>query len=196
MPTTAAVACPAEQRAAPEGSRPGAARAVVLAVAYMAVMLVATLAGAAWAGEAGAPRGRVVLTVTGLVGDAGRGGAPAEFTLDGLERLGTVELETETPFTPGPVRFTGVPLRTLLEAVGARGDSIRATALNDYAVDLPLDETNRRHALLATRIDGKPMPVRDKGPVWIVFPWRTNPEFGSPLHAARSIWQLRSIEVR
>jgi hypothetical protein len=191
MPTTA-VASPGEPRAG--GGRPWPLRAAVA----LAFLLPAAAAGAgevAPGAAAALPRGKVILTVAGAIGEAGRGG-PVDYTLDELERLGTADLVTETPFTPGAVRFTGVPLQRLLDAVGARGESIRATALNDYAVDLPLADTARRDALLATRVDGKPMPVRDKGPLWIVFPWRGNPELTNPLYVARSIWQLRKLEVR
>ena len=170
------------------------------ALAFTFSLLLLAVAGAAGAqaGETAAtaaPRGKVILTVAGTIGEAGKGG-PVSFTLDELERLGTAELETETPFTPGPVRFTGVPLRRLLEAVGARGDNIRATALNDYAVDIPREDAMRHDVLLATRVDGKPMPVRDKGPVWVVYPWSEHPELKDPRYGARSIWQLRSLEMR
>ena len=196
MPTTT-TASPAKPPTTTHRDRP---RRVWAALAFTFSLLLLAVAGAAGAqaGETAAtaaPRGKVILTVAGTIGEAGKGG-PVSFTLDELERLGTAELETETPFTPGPVRFTGVPLRRLLEAVGARGDNIRATALNDYSIDLPLVDTTRQNALLATRIDGKPMPVRDKGPVWVVFPWRGNPELSNPLYVARSIWQLRSLEIR
>lgn len=194
MPTTATV--PAAEPAASPRDRLRPAGRAGLALAFLAAVLSAVVGpGLVRDGSAAAPRGRVILTVTGGVGEVGRAG-PADFTLDELEGLGTVELETETPFTPGPVRFTGVPLRRLLEAVGARGETIRAIALNDYAVDIPREDATRHGVLLATRVDGKPMPVRDKGPVWVVYPWRENPELNNPLYAARSIWQLRSIEIR
>lgn len=172
------------------------ARRATLAVASLIVTLLAVAGpGLVREGSAAAPRGRVILTVTSAAGETGRGG-PAEFTLDELEGLGTAELATETPFTSGLVRFTGVPLRRLLEAVGARGETIRATALNDYAVDIPREDATRYDVLLATRIDGKPIAVRDKGPVWVIYPWTGNPELTNPLYVARSIWQLRSIEIR
>lgn len=196
MPTKTPVACPVEPELLRRG-RSWPARARVLTLASLATALLPSTfdPGTAWAQSAAAPRGRVVLTVKGTAGEAGRGG-PANFTLDELEALGTTELETETPFTPGPVRFTGVPLRRLLEAVGAEGETIRATALNDYAVDIPREDATRHGVLLATRVDGKPMAVRDKGPVWVVYPWRGNPELSNPLYVARSIWQLRSIEIK
>ena len=50
-------------------------------------------------------------------------------------------------------------------------------------------------AFLATRIDGQPMRVKDKGPIWIVYPWSGNPALDTPPFHARSIWQLRSLRV-
>lgn len=168
--------------------------AVALALSFL--LLAVAGAGGARAGETAAPpRARVILTVTGAIGEGGRGG-PVSLTLDELERLGTAELETETPFTQGTLRFTGVPLRRLLDAMGARGETIRATALNDYAVDIPLEDATRHDVLLATRLDGKPMPVRDKGPIWVVYPWSQRPGLKDPRFGSRSIWQLRSLEIR
>jgi hypothetical protein len=192
--TSVAAESPAEPPVHRRSARLRPARAL-LALASLVLLLLPASAGGIGPAAAGEPRGRVILTVTGAIGEAGRGG-PADFTLEELERLGTAELETETPFTPAAVRFTGVPLRTLMEAVGARGDTIRATALNDYAIDVPRADATSHGVLLATRIDGKPMPVRDKGPLWIVYPWRGNPELSNPLYVARSIWQLRSLEIR
>mgnify|MGYP001500240239 CR=1 FL=1 len=141
------------------------------------------------------PARRVILTVTGALDRAGADGS-VDLTLEELERLGTVELVTTTPFTRGPVRFTGVLLRRLLEAVGARGDVVHATALNDYMVEIPRADAARYDVVLATRADGEPLPVRAKGPLWVVYPWSRHPELDSPLYGARSIWQVRSLEIR
>ena len=151
-----------------------------------------------WAAESPAPPAarRIILTVTGEVGEAAGKGGAVDFTLDELERLGTVELVTTTPFTQGSVRFTGVQLQRVLEVVKARGSVVRATALNDYAVDIPREDATTHGAVLATRVDGKPLPIRDKGPLWIVYPWSGRPELEVPVYGSRSIWQLRSLELR
>jgi len=39
------------------------------------------------------------------------------------------------------------------------------------------------------------MPVRKKGPMWVVFPWSDHPEIANEVYYARSIWQLKRIAV-
>lgn len=174
----------------------GRRRGSLQPVAAMLILLLAAVGTpAGWAAEPDPPERRVILTVTGALDRAGADGS-VDLTLEELERLGTVELVTTTPFTPGPVRFTGVLLRRLLEAVGARGDVVHATALNDYMVEIPRTDAARWDVILATRADGEPLPVRAKGPLWVIYPWSRHPELDSPLYGSRSIWQVRSLEIR
>ena len=42
---------------------------------------------------------------------------------------------------------------------------------NDYAITLPLDDVQADAPLLAFLMDGQPMSLRDKGPVWMVYPY-------------------------
>ncbi|WP_237213407.1 molybdopterin-dependent oxidoreductase [Falsiroseomonas oryziterrae] len=134
---------------------------------------------------------RIVLSVTGAVARA------AEFTLAGLEALGQVELRTRTAWTGPALRhFAGVPLARLLDQVGARGTVLHAVALNDYAISAPIPELLRHEAFLAMREDGAPMRIRDRGPVWLIFPWSQRPELDVPTVRERAIWQLRRIEIR
>ena len=41
-------------------------------------------------------------------------------------------VETTTPWYTGKVRFDGIPLNKLMDLVGAKGQSVRVLALNDY----------------------------------------------------------------
>ena len=44
-------------------------------------------------------------------------------------------------------------------------------------------------------LDGTPMPVRDKGPLFAVYPFDAQPELRNAVYYSRSAWQLKSIEV-
>jgi hypothetical protein len=85
------------------------------------------------------PAGPVILTVVGNI--AGLGSGPV-VRLDRamLEALGTTKLKTSTAWTAGEPEFEGVLARDLLKAVGAEGALVIATALNDYVVEIPLQE--------------------------------------------------------
>jgi hypothetical protein len=50
--------------------------------------------------------------------------------------------------------------------------------------------------LLARLLDDTPMPIREKGPLFIVYPFDTNSELHSTRYYNRSAWQLRTLEVQ
>lgn len=103
---------------------------------------------AAWLGVAPAPagvaslarpEGRVMLVVSGAIENTNAEGE-ARFDRSMLESIGLTTLVTTTPWTDGDVRFEGVLARDLMAAVGAKGESILAVALNDYKTQLPLSD--------------------------------------------------------
>ena len=112
-----------------------------------------------------------------------------------LEALGMDSFETTTPWYNGAVRFEGVRMHRLLQTVGASGDSVTAVALNDYTTDIPLADFKRYGVLLAMKRDRNDMPVRDKGPLFIVYPYNSKPELQSQKFYSRSAWQVASLEV-
>ena len=141
------------------------------------------------------PAGRVILTVTGTIGRTNRPNR-AEFDLAMLEQLDLRELTTWTPWTDGPVDFEGVLARSLMRAVEARGNEVVATALNDYRCTIPVEDFNRYDVLLATRMNGAPLQVRDKGPIWVIYPWSEHPELNDMVTRRKSVWQLSRLHVR
>ena len=143
-----------------------------------------------------APLGKVVLTVSGSLANPNDSGS-ASFDLALLQTLPQTSFTTRTPWYAQPRKFTGVPLRDLLAAVGAPpGAALRGVALNDYRVEIPTEDVVRHGAMLAYLLDDKPMSVRDKGPLVIIYPFDDKPELRSAIHYSRAIWQLRSLEVR
>jgi hypothetical protein len=84
----------------------------------------------------------------------------------------TVRLAAQEPFLKKRVTFEGVLLADLL-AVADVPDSatkVSLTALDDYKIDFTLDDVRSSQMLLATKADGKHMPVDRSGPIRIVFP--------------------------
>ncbi len=86
-----------------------------------------------------------------------------------LEASGRASFTTGSEVTSKPQLFEGVPLRAVLDRVGARGKTMKAFALNDYEITIPFDDL-RFEPLLAMKADGQVLTVRDKGPLWIVYP--------------------------
>jgi hypothetical protein len=141
------------------------------------------------------PSGKVVLTVTGKLA-APNGPDGAAFDMSLLERLPQHSFTTKTPWYSKPRKFTGVLLRDLLDAVGSAPARLNAMALNDYRVEIPLEDVARGNAMLAYRLDDEPMSVRQKGPLVIIYPFDDKPELRSAVHYSRAIWQLRALEIQ
>jgi hypothetical protein len=142
-----------------------------------------------------APKGPVVLSLSGAVTHTNDQGA-ASFDVAQLAALPQHSFSTTTPWYPKARKFTGVLMRDLLDAVGSRAGTARAVALNDYRADMPTDELIRNGAMVAYLLDDQPMPVREKGPLVIIFPFSDRPELRTAVHYSRAVWQLRSFELR
>jgi hypothetical protein len=176
----AVAACGAKEKGAPEAA-PSASSPVVVNDGTLA------------AGEKiSPPKGEVVLTVSGDIG-ARNNGRKLELDLASLERMRQVRLEAAEPFLKRRVLFEGVLLSDLLAVAGVpdSASTVSLTALDDYVVDFKVADVRSSQMLLATKADGKRMPVDRSGPIRIVFPDGSslgrNPDLW--------IWSVSSMKV-
>lgn len=166
-------------------------RAMRAALCSLALISLAQMAAA----EALAPpEGPVLLTVTGQIGRT-NGDGVAELDLGLLREMGLIEIRTHTIWTDGELVFEGVPLDRLLSALKADGRSVLATALNDYAIEIPVEDAVEGGPILAIRMNGIDLSPRDKGPIWVVYPYDANPDYQRDVIYSRSIWQLTRLDV-
>lgn len=163
--------------------------------AYVLAAALGLVGGAASAGSLPEPQGQPILTITGSMSQA-ENGEVVNFDRQMLEAIGTVKFRTKTPWYDGVVEFEGVPMTALMEHVGAEGTELAAVALNDYEVVIPIDDFERFGVILAIKRNGKEMPVRDKGPLFIVYPYDSDPTLQADQYYARSAWQVRTLEIR
>jgi len=112
-----------------------------------------------------------------------------------LEALGTETVETTTIWTEGTQVFEGVSLARLAQEIGAQEGRFLATAINDYTVEIPQSDAVENGPILAMTINGNEMSVRDKGPLWVIYPYDANAGYRTEVIYSRSIWQLDRIEV-
>lgn len=157
------------------------------------VLCLLPMAPAAWALDQ--PTGPVVLTVEGHITHTNQG-AKAQFDMQMLAALPQHSFTTRTPWYPEAVTFTGPLLRDVVAAVGGEGNAITAVALNDYKTEIPFDDIRRHDAIVARLMNNRPMPVREKGPLFIVYPFDTKAELRSELYYNRSAWQLSVLRIR
>ncbi len=153
-------------------------------------MLVCT---AGWALDA--PQGKVVLTVSGAIGSRNAEGR-ADFDMAMLAALPQFSFTTRTPWYKAPKKFTGPLLRDVLAAVGASGQMLTAVAINDYKVEIPAEDAQKFSVVLARLMDDQPMPLRDKGPLFIIYPFDSSADLRSERYYGRSAWQLRNLLVK
>jgi hypothetical protein len=156
---------------------------VVLAAAAASILLITGIICQA--------QDAAVLTIDGKIS----GTAPRDFSLNQLESLGLETIETTTPWHDGKVIFEGVSLRRFMEHVGASGNTADVFALNNYYTKIPLSDFIQYQVILATRKNGAHMPVADKGPLFIIYPFDSLRELKSELFYSRSAWQIRKITI-
>lgn len=149
----------------------------------------AILAVVASAGLADAHDQEIVLTVSGLAEER-------NFNIRQLEEIGTEVVETTTIWTDGVQTFEGVPLSLFLDHLEVTSGELVARAINDYAISLPVAEALKPGPIIAYLRNGGQMTVRDKGPLWIIYPYDSGEEFQTEVIYAQSIWQLNRIEIK
>lgn len=125
----------------------------------------------------------------------------AEYALSraDLDAIGCTHVTTRTIWTEGEQDFAGVPLVDLVRAFGAEAGggavSLRAQAINDYTVIIPVTDAVEGGPIIAHTRNGASMTIRDNGPLWLIYPYDSNPDYRTEVIYARSIWQLERIEL-
>lgn len=170
------------------------ARRVAAALCLISATATATATAGAMAETLPKPRGEVLLTVSGEI-DRTNDGDTALLDLELLKRIGTETFTTHTIWTDGPQTFTGTPLHLFIQSMGIEGGELIATAINDYAVTVPVSDAVEGGPIIAFERNGKPMSVRDKGPLWIVYPYDAEKSYSTEQIYSRSIWQLVRIDA-
>ncbi|AKA17775.1 molybdopterin-dependent oxidoreductase [Aeromonas hydrophila] len=112
-----------------------------------------------------------------------------------LDQLPEYEIKTHTPWYDEEKTFRGPRLSDLLAKVGASGKQLTITALNDYSIQVPTSDAAQYQVILARSINGKPLSVRDKGPLFLIYPFDQYPELRNKLYYSRAIWQINKIKV-
>lgn len=167
-------------------------RGVVAAAAFAFQLM---MCNAVFACSLPQPKGEVVLSIGGMINECNEG---MEVHLDRamIEALPKREIKTENPWDQGTVTYEGVLLRDLMKFVKADGKTATFIALNDYRADLDLADMEKYDVILAYKREGIDIPVRDKGPFFVVFPFADAPELAAESRYAQSVWQVNRITVK
>src|SRR3954468_22795121 len=152
------------------------------------------MAGGPGAASLAPPADKPILTISGKIGATNKDDT-AQFDRHMLEALGMETVETTTPWHSGVVKFEGVPIDKLMKEVEAQGQRVSVVALNDYASEIPIEDFTKYKVILALKRNGEYMPVRDKGPLFIIYPYDQNPELKNQTYYTRSVWQVARLIV-
>lgn len=141
------------------------------------------------------PNNEVILTVTGKVGTTNEGNAIL-MDKETIEDVGLIEYEVHDPFENRPIIYRGVLMSDLLALWQVPDDveTIRLTALNDYQVDIPIEDFQQYPVLFAMQADGAYMEPSYRGPAMLVYPLDQY-DFDIVSVKSRWIWQIKAIEL-
>ena len=165
-----------------------------------------------------AARSPTLLTVTGGIGRGNRG--PLDPALDQMMKKQGVKFDKGhafdfaalTALPPVTIRPTleydgqahtlrGPLLADVLKAAGVRKDqgTLVMRAIDGYAPSATLADIRKYRFIVATHLDGQPMPVGGLGPLWAVFDADRFPDVaGRPVNErfGNCPWGLYHIEVQ
>ncbi len=166
----------------------------------------------------GAAAGPVLLTVTGDISKANRG--PLDPALDqmmakqklafdrahtfdfaALAALPSVEIRPTLEYDGRRHSLRGPLLAEVLRAVGgpATVQNCALCAVDGYAVLVSAEDIAKYRFIIATHLDGKPIPLGGLGPLWAVYDADSFPEMSArplPERFGQCPWGLYHIAVR
>lgn len=169
-------------------------------------------------GVAGPRHSPVLLTVTGAIGKTNRG--PLDPMLDqmmarqkmafdkaygfdfpALAALPAVTIKPTLEYDGKVHTLRGPLLATVLKAVRASSESgtLAMRAVDGYAPTISVADARKYRFIVATTLDGKPMPLGGLGPFWAVYePDRFPDMAGKPLDQrfAKCPWAVYHIDVQ
>ena len=127
--------------------------------------------------------------------DKDAGPLVAAFSMKFLKSLPQRTFVAQTPWYKDSVKFTGPLLRDVLAAAKIKGSVIHATALDEYRTSIPFSDALDYDVILAHQMNGETLTAKNKGPLFIVYPYDSKPELQTVRFYERSIWQLKSLQV-
>lgn len=181
---------------------------VVKALLLGCIMLVFSIPLAGYERERGLlelPDGPVILTINGGITHF-NAAQEARFDLAMLQALPQHSFETGTPWTEGSSAYSGPLMRTLLEHVGltgsedgsgnGSGNSVYVSALNGFEAEIPVSDFYEYDVILALERNGQSIPIREYGPLWVLYPFSQDEALLSEKMRFRAVWQVMQINVR
>lgn len=142
------------------------------------------------------PKGNILLTVIGQIRHTNQF-ERAEFDQQMLESLEQHEVTTQNPWFPEANTYRGPLGRALIHAVGAeQATTMRMVSINGFIADIPVSDFMDYDTILALEKNGKALRIRDRGPLFTIYPFDQHPQLKTEMHYNRSVWQVKTIEFQ
>ncbi|WP_293932951.1 molybdopterin-dependent oxidoreductase [Iodobacter sp.] len=139
--------------------------------------------------QAVATPNKIILSVSA------KSGSNFELDDDALAKLPQKKMLVPTPWFSAEQTFEGPLLRDVLKLASIQNGNIKLIALNDYAISIPASDAFQYDVIVARKRNGKLMTIRDKGPLFIMYPFQDHAELRVTEYFRRCSWQLRSIKA-
>ncbi|WP_309766559.1 molybdopterin-dependent oxidoreductase [Vreelandella gomseomensis] len=142
-----------------------------------------------------APAGPVILRVVGDIDKTNVDGE-AHFDRRMLQQLPQHGVETTTPWTDSQDHYEGPLMRDLLAHLGVTDGRVNVLALNGYEAEIPVSDFYDYDVILALKRDSEAIPIREYGPLWVLYPFDHDAALLSEKMRFRAVWQVMKINVR
>lgn len=120
----------------------------------------------------------------------------ATFSLEELLAMPQTTVITKNDYVDEATTFQGPRLHYVLRKLNVdRAATLEMIALNDFTSHAPATDAFDYDVILALLRDGDLMPIRDKGPIWVIYPMDDNPNLQDDAYNSRLVWQLDRIVV-
>ncbi|HSH91056.1 MAG TPA: molybdopterin-dependent oxidoreductase [Ramlibacter sp.] len=170
------------------------------------------------AAEGQRQRSPALLTVTGAVGKSNRG--PLDpvldqmmakqkiafqkayaFTFDELAGMKATTIKPTLEYDKKAHELRGPLLTDVLKVAGVASDGVKLAmrAVDGYSPVLPMADAKKYRFIVATHLDGKPMPLGGLGPLWAVYDADRFPDMAAkPVDQRFALcpWALYHIDVQ
>ena len=118
-------------------------------------------------------------------------------TMAQLESMRAVEYRVAHPHIKRTATFQGVLVEDLAVALGIEGRDLRFEALDDYGAVIKAEDYEDYPILLAYRGDGKPLTIKDKGPLTIIFPIHAHADrFPGVKYGSQWVWYVSRVKAQ
>lgn len=116
-------------------------------------------------------------------------------SLSDLENMGMQQVKTSTFWPDDDGIYAGPLFLDVLKRAGLdEAEAVRIRARDGFSQILPRRDWEKWPILLATRRDGKPLSLREKGPIRIIYPRDMSLELSDTVYRLRWVWLIDRIE--